>query len=187
MTDDQELLREYAKTGSEKAIGELVSRHLPLVFSAALRQVGGDHELAEDVDQNVFIDLVRKARPVRADYPTTEAFIQAAKAFSEADRRFWTSVQGRALELSRRTYSTFCKEDGSFCIGSVPPGTYDLKIESVQPPTNSAGPSQGPLGVPPVVLLAKEVVVPEAPSGHENDAVNLGQWGIDLRSDTSGQ
>jgi DNA-directed RNA polymerase specialized sigma24 family protein len=65
MTDNDELLRQYAETGSEKAFAELVLRNLPLVYSAALRQVGGDEQLAKDVAQSVFTDLARKAASLR--------------------------------------------------------------------------------------------------------------------------
>lgn len=62
MLDDQQLLRRYTAEGSESAFRELVERHLNLVYSAALRRVGNDAHLAQDVAQLVFTDLARKAR-----------------------------------------------------------------------------------------------------------------------------
>ena len=62
MTDNAQLLRDFAKRRSEQAFGELVRRQMDLVYSTALRVVGGDAHLAEDVTQTVFIDLARKAR-----------------------------------------------------------------------------------------------------------------------------
>lgn len=67
MADDRQLLRRYATDGSEAAFGELVGRHLNLVFSAALRRTGGDTQLAQDVAQLVFTDLARKARSLSED------------------------------------------------------------------------------------------------------------------------
>src|SRR5438477_604302 len=61
MIDDSELLRRFAHQRSESAFTELVQRKAGLVYSAALRQVGGDVMLAQDVSQSVFIDLARKA------------------------------------------------------------------------------------------------------------------------------
>ena len=62
MTDDFQLLRRYVESGSEEAFAQLVERYLDLVYSAALRQVGGDAQLAQDVVQTVFAALSRKAR-----------------------------------------------------------------------------------------------------------------------------
>jgi RNA polymerase sigma factor (sigma-70 family) len=61
MTDNQTLVVEYVRTGSEPAFRELVARYVDLVYSSALRLVGGDAQLAEDVSQTVFLNLARKA------------------------------------------------------------------------------------------------------------------------------
>ena len=61
MTDSQTLLRQYAQSGSESAFRELVGRHLNFVYSTAVRLVGGDCHLAEDVTQTVFIHLAQNA------------------------------------------------------------------------------------------------------------------------------
>ena len=54
--DDLTLLRDYAERGSERAFAELVGRHMPQVYAAALRRVNGDRALAADVTQTVFPD-----------------------------------------------------------------------------------------------------------------------------------
>jgi RNA polymerase sigma factor (sigma-70 family) len=61
MIDDGTLLRTYARERSEDAFGELVQRHLPLVYAAALRRTGGDAHRAKDVAQIVFTALARDA------------------------------------------------------------------------------------------------------------------------------
>ncbi|MDB6019271.1 MAG: hypothetical protein JWR19_3760, partial [Pedosphaera sp.] len=57
---DNELVKAYAAEGSEAAFRALVARHVDLVYATALRQVG-DAGVAEEVAQNVFMALARKA------------------------------------------------------------------------------------------------------------------------------
>jgi RNA polymerase sigma factor (sigma-70 family) len=92
MTPDSELLWRFAKTNSEDAFAELVKRHVNLVYSAALRQVGGDAHLAQDVAQTVFTDLARKAcslsrRESLTGWLYTSAHFAAAKIARTENRR----------------------------------------------------------------------------------------------------
>ena len=57
---DMDLLRQYADGDSDAAFAVLVSRHVDLVFSAALRKTGNPHA-AEEITQAVFIILAQKA------------------------------------------------------------------------------------------------------------------------------
>ncbi len=61
MIEDAELLHRYAGEKSEAAFAELVQRHVNFVYACALRRVGGDAHLAEDVTQQVFTALARSA------------------------------------------------------------------------------------------------------------------------------
>ncbi len=61
MDTDTQLLHRYVQNRDENAFTALVRLRLGLVYSIALRRVGGDTQLAEDVAQKVFTDLARKA------------------------------------------------------------------------------------------------------------------------------
>jgi RNA polymerase sigma factor (sigma-70 family) len=60
MNSDIELLDAYAESRSEEAFGELVTRHVDFIYSAAMRQLRNSH-LAEEATQAAFIALARKA------------------------------------------------------------------------------------------------------------------------------
>jgi uncharacterized protein (TIGR03435 family) len=55
-----DLLRQYTDGSSDAAFAALVSRHVDLVYSAALRKTGNPHA-AEEITQAVFIILAQKA------------------------------------------------------------------------------------------------------------------------------
>lgn len=65
---DHDLLRQYARGGSQAAFAELVRRHVNLVYSSAYRQVRSS-ALAEEIAQSVFIDLARNASRIESTTP----------------------------------------------------------------------------------------------------------------------
>lgn len=90
--DDAQLLRRYVDERSQEAFAELVQRHVNVVYFAALRRVGGDSHLADDVAQKVFSDLARKApslkdRKVLTGWLYTSTRFAAAQAVRSEQRR----------------------------------------------------------------------------------------------------
>jgi RNA polymerase sigma factor (sigma-70 family) len=106
MTDTGTLLKDYATTGSEAAFGELVSRYLNLVYATAMRMVGGDAVLAQDVAQTVFIDLARNARKLPPDVMLGgwlhrhTCFVASKAVRAECRRR---SRERQAVEMNSQT------------------------------------------------------------------------------------
>jgi RNA polymerase sigma factor (sigma-70 family) len=84
MVSDAELLRRYAKFTDEGAFTELVGRNLKLVYSAALRQVGNDRHMAQDVAQTVFTALAHKAA-VLSKHPLLTAWLYRSTQFSASN------------------------------------------------------------------------------------------------------
>ncbi len=82
--NDSELLQRYAETGCEASFTELVKGYIDLVYSAALRQVGGDAHLAHDVTQSVFIDLARKGRAGLSSATVLTGWLYTSTRFAAA-------------------------------------------------------------------------------------------------------
>ena len=69
-TADWDLLSEFTERKSEPAFHALVQRHINLVFATASRRLG-DAAMAEEVTQDVFITLARKAKWMRKEISLT--------------------------------------------------------------------------------------------------------------------
>ncbi|HWA10774.1 MAG TPA: sigma-70 family RNA polymerase sigma factor [Opitutaceae bacterium] len=82
--DDAQLLNAYVRDRSETAFGELVQRHLTLVYSAALRQTGGDAHRARDVAQIVFTALARDAAAL-SRHPALTGWLYTATRHAAID------------------------------------------------------------------------------------------------------
>jgi RNA polymerase sigma factor (sigma-70 family) len=92
MNEDVQLLSRYAEGKSEAAFAELVRRHVNFVHAAALRRVGGDAQLAQEVTQQVFTALAQEAKrlarhPVLCGWMFTATRRIAAQAVRTETRR----------------------------------------------------------------------------------------------------
>lgn len=102
MTDDSLLLRRFVHEHSEEAFTELVQRHLSLVYFAALRRVDGDAARAEEISQQVFTRLARRAgalteHPVLTGWLYRTVLLAARELLRAERRRRERETQAQAL------------------------------------------------------------------------------------------
>lgn len=132
MLDDVELLHRYATDRSQTAFTELVQRHLNLVYSVALRQVGGDSHLAEDVVQQVFAALARKAATL-TNRPTLSGWLYRSTHFAASDI---VRVERRRRAREQEAHTMELQE--SLGSPSATPGGTAIDWDKVRPTIDAA-------------------------------------------------
>ena len=105
MDDTKALLREYAQTRSETAFRALVTAHAPVIYGTALRKLGGDRAAAQDVTQEVFTLLARKAGKLESVVIGGWLYRQTCRRAanhirSESRRRSREKAAGQAFAIS---------------------------------------------------------------------------------------
>ena len=112
MSGTQTLLAEYVQKGSERAFRELVTSYINFVFSTALRVVGGDRQMAEDVSQTVFTDLARKAITLPRDVKLG-GWLHRHTCFvgRKALRREWRRIARERQAMQLTTIEDYTEEN----------------------------------------------------------------------------
>ena len=100
--DDSALLRQYAENHSDEAFAELVTRHVNLVYSVALRQAGQPQN-AEEITQAVFIILAKKAAGLRHEKALSSWLFQGTRFTAINFMRSEIRRQNREQEAQMQT------------------------------------------------------------------------------------
>jgi RNA polymerase sigma factor (sigma-70 family) len=77
-SSDSALMRQYVESQSDEAFAALVTRHINLVYSVALRETS-NAESAEEIAQAVFIILAKKANQLRHEKALSSWLFQATR------------------------------------------------------------------------------------------------------------
>jgi RNA polymerase sigma factor (sigma-70 family) len=120
MNTDNQLLAEYTDKSSEAAFRELVQRHINMVHSAALREAGGNAALAEDLTQEVFTQLARRA-PRLSSHPSLAGWL-------------YTCVRQMAANTRRAEHRRQRREQETFLMNELlGPNSDDQLWQQVRP------------------------------------------------------
>ena len=98
-TEDQTLLRCFARERDEEAFRMIVEKYTALVFGVAMRHMG-QQEQAEEVTQNVFLALARKAHTLHAQR-SLGAWLHRAATLEALRSLRQMSTQQRHLAMIR--------------------------------------------------------------------------------------
>src|SRR5438876_829953 len=115
---DDDLIGQYVREQSQDAFTALVSRHLNLVYSAALRQVRSAH-LAEEVCQSVFAYLAGHAARLRSDT------ILSAWLYQVTRHKATDAIRGEARRQAREQLAyqmSDMNEPSADLFARLPPG-----------------------------------------------------------------
>lgn len=116
-TTDRQLLWEYVSQQSPRAFEALVQRHADLVFATVMRRLG-DVEPAQEVAQNVFIALARKAGRFRVEVSLAGWLHKTAVLES---RRWWRDdLRRQRREQAAANLETTMQEDASLLKSLAP-------------------------------------------------------------------
>ncbi|MFT3870956.1 MAG: sigma-70 family RNA polymerase sigma factor [Nibricoccus sp.] len=110
-----ELLRRFADENAQDAFAELVRAKIDLVYATALRQVGGDTHLAEDVTQGVFLALASQAAKLKR-HPVLTGWLFTATRF----------VAAKALRGQRRWQNREAEANAAYIVSDPDPSTREL-------------------------------------------------------------
>lgn len=116
---DEDLLRRIVRR-DETALAALYARHRPLAFSQAMRVVG-DAALAEDVLQDAFLSVWRKAHTYRAGRGSVRTWVASI-------------VRNRAIDIVRARRERAVADDEELLLGIRDPGpaVVDQVVASIE-------------------------------------------------------
>jgi RNA polymerase sigma factor (sigma-70 family) len=128
--EDLTLLCRYVDEGQEEAFAQVVRRNMDMVYSAALRRVGGDVHLAKDVAQDVFIALARHAESL-ARHRRLAGWLYTATRNAAANR-VRGEVRRRGREQEAQTMHEISQESDPGAGWSEITGVLDSSLDELK-------------------------------------------------------